>query len=169
MPVGNAPADTRVFNALQAACAAARTPYWQAIRDAHRREERSCVAALRAEKAVQDAGIDQVASELTTRTLATRLVSALRSERRRTFGVDALMREYCLSSEEGIALMCLAEALLRIPDSATADRLIADKIGKKDWQRHLGGSQALSVNAATWGCCQRLPFNLAPRTSYCSI
>ena len=151
MPVGNAPADTRVFNALQAACAAARTPYWQAIRDAHRREERSCVAALRAEKAVQDAGIDQVASELTTRTLATRLVSALRSERRRTFGVDALMREYCLSSEEGIALMCLAEALLRIPDSATADRLIADKIGKKNWQRHLGGSQALSVNAATWG------------------
>ena len=61
------------------------------------------------------------------------------------------MHEFSLSSEEGVALMCLAEALLRIPDSATADRLIADKISKGDWRKHLGESPSLFVNAATWG------------------
>jgi RHH-type proline utilization regulon transcriptional repressor/proline dehydrogenase/delta 1-pyrroline-5-carboxylate dehydrogenase len=61
------------------------------------------------------------------------------------------MHEFSLSSEEGVALMCLAEALLRIPDSGTADRLIADKISKGDWRKHLGESPSLFVNAATWG------------------
>jgi RHH-type proline utilization regulon transcriptional repressor/proline dehydrogenase/delta 1-pyrroline-5-carboxylate dehydrogenase len=83
--------------------------------------------------------------------LAHRLVSSVREKRTRASGVDALMHEFSLSSEEGVALMCLAEALLRIPDSATADRLIADKISKGDWKKHLGESPSLFVNAATWG------------------
>ncbi|MCI4018722.1 proline dehydrogenase family protein, partial [Klebsiella pneumoniae] len=66
-------------------------------------------------------------------------------------GVDALMHEFSLSSEEGIALMCLAEALLRIPDNATRDRLIADKISDGNWKSHLNNSPSLFVNAAAWG------------------
>ncbi len=65
--------------------------------------------------------------------------------------LDAFMREYDLSSREGVLLMCLAEALLRIPDSATAERLIADKLGSGAWKRHLGHSASFWVNASTWG------------------
>ncbi len=61
------------------------------------------------------------------------------------------MREYDLSSQEGVALMCLAEALLRIPDAATRDALIADKIGGGEWRAHVGQSPSPFVNAATWG------------------
>ena len=60
------------------------------------------------------------------------------------------MSEYDLSSSEGIVLMCLAEALLRIPDAETADRLIADKLSDADWEAHLGTSESLLVNAGTW-------------------
>jgi RHH-type proline utilization regulon transcriptional repressor/proline dehydrogenase/delta 1-pyrroline-5-carboxylate dehydrogenase len=66
-------------------------------------------------------------------------------------GVDAFMREYGLSSEEGVILMCLAEALLRIPDAETADRFIAEKIAGGQWERHRGHSDSLLVNASTWG------------------
>ncbi|HEY7765442.1 MAG TPA: bifunctional proline dehydrogenase/L-glutamate gamma-semialdehyde dehydrogenase PutA, partial [Aestuariivirgaceae bacterium] len=66
-------------------------------------------------------------------------------------GIDAFMHEYSLSSEEGVVLMCLAEALLRIPDADTADKLIADKLGGKDWQKHVGHSESLFVNASAWG------------------
>ena len=65
--------------------------------------------------------------------------------------VQGLLQEFALSSQEGIALMCLTEALLRIPDAATRDALIRDKIGQADWKSHLGQSQSLFVNAATWG------------------
>ena len=78
------------------------------------------------------------------------LVTAIRARQRETSGVDALLREYDLSSSEGIVLMCLAEALLRIPDADTADRLIADKLGSADWQARLGTSDSLFVNASTW-------------------
>ncbi|MBC7499395.1 MAG: trifunctional transcriptional regulator/proline dehydrogenase/L-glutamate gamma-semialdehyde dehydrogenase, partial [Herminiimonas sp.] len=91
------------------------------------------------------------ATDQAIRELAHRLVGAVRQKRTRASGVDALMHEFSLSSEEGVALMCLAEALLRIPDHQTADRLIADKISKGDWRRHLGESPSLFVNAATWG------------------
>ena len=83
--------------------------------------------------------------------LAKRLVEQVRSRQRELGGLDAFMGEYDLSSEEGIVLMCLAEALLRIPDAPTADRLIADKLGDADFRRHLGASESLFVNAATWG------------------
>ena len=65
--------------------------------------------------------------------------------------LDAFMREYDLSSEEGVLLMCLAEALLRIPDDETAEKLIADKLSEADWDKHLGASDSLFVNASTWG------------------
>ena len=66
-------------------------------------------------------------------------------------GVEALMQEYDLSSEEGVVLMCMAEALLRIPDSDTADKLIADKLAEGDWAAHKGQSRSFFVNASTWG------------------
>ncbi len=83
--------------------------------------------------------------------LAIQLVEAAREGRREQGGVDSLLHEYGLSSEEGVLLLCLAEALLRIPDAATADRLIAGTIGSGDWARHLGHSNSLLVNASTWG------------------
>ena len=81
---------------------------------------------------------------------AAALVAAIRRRQQDASGVDALLRAYDLSSGEGIVLMCLAEALLRIPDADTADRLIADKLGSADWQAHLGKSESLFVNASTW-------------------
>ena len=86
-----------------------------------------------------------------TETMARELVAHVRTERRRAGGIDALLHTYDLSTREGVALMCLAEALLRVPDPATAERLIRDKIGGADWQRHLGDSESLFVNASTWG------------------
>ena len=83
--------------------------------------------------------------------LASRLVKAAREGRHEQGGLDSLLHEYGLSSEEGVLLLCLAEALLRIPDAATADRLIAGTIGSGDWARHLGHSDSLLVNASTWG------------------
>src|SRR5690606_14725349 len=65
--------------------------------------------------------------------------------------IEAFMREYDLSSEEGVLLMCVAEALLRVPDQDTADKLIRDKLGEADWGAHLGKSESMLVNASTWG------------------
>ena len=65
--------------------------------------------------------------------------------------MQGLIQEFSLSSQEGVALMCLAEALLRIPDTATRDALIRDKIGDGNWQSHSGQSPSVFVNAATWG------------------
>jgi len=82
---------------------------------------------------------------------ALRLVEAVRAARPSGGGLDALLRQYHLASREGVVLMCLAEALLRIPDADTADRLIADKIAAGDWEDYLGSSDSLLVNASTWG------------------
>ncbi len=86
--------------------------------------------------------------------LALRIAKALR-ERKASAGragiVQGLLQEFSLSSQEGVALMCLAEALLRIPDKATRDALIRDKISHGQWDAHLGKSPSLFVNAATWG------------------
>ncbi|NHC06374.1 bifunctional proline dehydrogenase/L-glutamate gamma-semialdehyde dehydrogenase PutA [Azonexus fungiphilus] len=117
----------------------------QAIRAAHRRDESQCVAALCDEVRALPRDAGQVAD------LARQLVEAVRRQRRHASGVDHLMHEFSLSSQEGVALMCLAEALLRIPDALTVDRLIRDKISRGDWAAHLGGSPSLFVNAATWG------------------
>ncbi len=85
-----------------------------------------------------------------TQRLAASLAQGVRNARSRAGGVDALMLEFSLDSREGVALMCLAEALLRIPDAATRDRLIRDKIGGGDWRAHVGRSPSLFVNAAAW-------------------
>ena len=83
--------------------------------------------------------------------MAARLVRAVRRNKAREGGIDAFLQQYDLSSEEGVLLMCIAEALLRIPDADTADKLIADKITSARWKDHLGESDSLFVNASTWG------------------
>ena len=83
--------------------------------------------------------------------IAASLVRAVRRESAKESGIDAFLSQYDLSSEEGVLLMCIAEALLRIPDADTADRLIADKITSASWKDHLGESESLFVNASTWG------------------
>ena len=83
--------------------------------------------------------------------LARQLVTQVRSMERSQGGVDALLNQYDLSTQEGVLLMCLAEALLRIPDTTTIDKLIQDKLSNAEWSRHLGQSASLLVNASTWG------------------
>ncbi|PHK95472.1 trifunctional transcriptional regulator/proline dehydrogenase/L-glutamate gamma-semialdehyde dehydrogenase [Pseudoroseomonas rhizosphaerae] len=119
-------------------------PLRDAITRATRRPETECLPPLLAAAALSPAQEEQAAA------LARRLVLGLRA-RPRQGGVEALMREFSLSSQEGVALMCLAEALLRIPDTATRDALIRDKIAGGDWRAHLGRSGSLFVNAVTWG------------------
>src|SRR6201981_396775 len=78
------------------------------------------------------------------------LVASVRRERIGKGGIDAFLHEYALSSPEGVALLCLAEALLRVPDAETVDRLIRDKIGEANWESHLGRSESIFVKASTW-------------------
>jgi RHH-type proline utilization regulon transcriptional repressor/proline dehydrogenase/delta 1-pyrroline-5-carboxylate dehydrogenase len=115
------------------------------IAAALRRPEAECVQAL-----LPLARLDPQRAAA-ARQVAEKLVRELRERRSKASGVDALMREFSLSSQEGVALMCLAEALLRVPDSATADALIRDKLARGDWRAHLGRSESLFVNAAAWG------------------
>ncbi|MEO6075926.1 MAG: bifunctional proline dehydrogenase/L-glutamate gamma-semialdehyde dehydrogenase, partial [Dokdonella sp.] len=82
---------------------------------------------------------------------ASELVARVRAKADQQSAVESFMREYDLSSEEGVLLMCVAEALLRIPDSETADKLIRDKLGEANWRKHLGESESVFVNASTWG------------------
>ncbi|MES2205510.1 MAG: trifunctional transcriptional regulator/proline dehydrogenase/L-glutamate gamma-semialdehyde dehydrogenase [Pseudomonadota bacterium] len=119
------------------------SPLRSAITKAYRLEEPTAVKELLAH--INDTHQPAIKS------LARKLVTKVREKRARASGIDALMLEFSLSSEEGVALMCLAEALLRIPDSQTIDRLIADKIHKGNWKKHLGKSPSLFVNAASWG------------------
>lgn len=78
-------------------------------------------------------------------------VQKLHAARNHSTGVNQLMQEYSLSTPEGVALMCLAESLLRIPDSHTRNELIRDKLGQADWAAHLGNSTSMFVNAGAWG------------------
>src|ERR1700728_3578555 len=79
------------------------------------------------------------------------LVAGARARRDERPFLDAFLQEFGLSNQEGIALMCIAEALVRIPDDATADRLIAEKLASGNWAAHRGRSDSLFVNASTWG------------------
>ncbi len=83
--------------------------------------------------------------------LGVALVEGARARRDDRPFLDAFLQEFGLSNQEGIALMCIAEALLRIPDDATADRLIAEQLSTGDWSAHAGKSESLFVNASTWG------------------
>jgi len=83
--------------------------------------------------------------------VASALVEGARARRDERPFLDAFLQEFGLSNQEGIALMCIAEALLRIPDDPTADRLIAEQLANGDWSAHSGRSESLFVNASTWG------------------
>jgi RHH-type transcriptional regulator, proline utilization regulon repressor / proline dehydrogenase / delta 1-pyrroline-5-carboxylate dehydrogenase len=96
------------------------------------------------------AGLPQAAAQSTV-ARAEDWVTRVRAMRDQQSPLDAFMQQYDLSSEEGVLLMCLAEALLRIPDDDTAEKLIADKLAGADWEAHLGRSDSLFVNASTWG------------------
>jgi len=77
-------------------------------------------------------------------------ITRLRGPGRHQTTLDSFLKEYDLSSQEGVLLMCLAEALLRIPDSATADRLIEDRLSRGHWEDHLENGAPVLVNAASW-------------------
>ena len=82
---------------------------------------------------------------------ARQMVLQIRQDQKGNGAIDALLKEFSLSSEEGVVLMCLAEALLRVPDKHTQDALIRDKISQGQWSSHLGASDSLFVNASSWG------------------
>ncbi|MDO4682389.1 MAG: trifunctional transcriptional regulator/proline dehydrogenase/L-glutamate gamma-semialdehyde dehydrogenase [Lautropia sp.] len=128
---------------------APQTPQRAAITAAWRRPEPECVSWLL--KQAEEPAL--VAEPYTSRVkaLARQLVEGLRRRQKGGSGVEALIQEFSLSSQEGVALMCLAEALLRIPDRETRDALIRDKISHGDWKSHLGHSPSVFVNATTWG------------------
>ena len=114
------------------------------INEALRMAELTSITTLIEKAALTDTQVEKV------RTLAMRLVEQVRSERKKTTGIDSFLTEYALSSNEGVALMCLAEALLRVPDNATVNSLIKDKLASADWASHSGQSDSFFVNATTW-------------------
>ncbi len=124
-----------------------RTPdvLMDAMTAAYHRDETDLIKALVAQSRLPDAERELVLAR------AGELVARVRTKAKDAGAVESLMREYDLSSEEGVMLMCVAEALLRIPDADTADKLIRDKLGDADWQSHMGQSDSLFVNASTWG------------------
>jgi RHH-type proline utilization regulon transcriptional repressor/proline dehydrogenase/delta 1-pyrroline-5-carboxylate dehydrogenase len=81
---------------------------------------------------------------------ASMLINVARLKQKDASGLQAFLNHYDLSSHEGVVLMCIAEALLRIPDSNTIDALISDKLSSANWDKHLGESHSLFVNASTW-------------------
>jgi len=119
-------------------------PLRGAIEAAHRADEAARLEALLGDAAMDAAALQRVADT------ARGLVEKMRRRRTGFAGLDDFLGEYGLSNSEGVVLMCLAEALLRIPDAETANRLIRDKIVDADWEGHLGASDSVLVNASTW-------------------
>ncbi len=115
------------------------------INDNYLADEQAIVRALAAEADPGEAARENILNT------AAQLVRAVRKNTKNDGGIEAFLKTYDLSSDEGVLLMCIAEALLRIPDADTADRLIADKITSAKWQDHVGSSDSLFVNASTWG------------------
>ena len=115
------------------------------INDNYLADEQTVVRALAAKADPGDAARRKIIDT------AAQLVRAVRKNTKNDGGIEAFLKTYDLSSDEGVLLMCIAEALLRIPDADTADRLIADKITSAKWQDHVGTSDSLFVNASTWG------------------
>ena len=115
------------------------------ITDAWSMDETPAVATLLDHAELPSAQGERVLAQ------AAELVARVRVKAADQSAVESFMRQYDLSSEEGVLLMCVAEALLRIPDRLTTDKLIRDKLGEADWKKHLGTSDSLFVNASTWG------------------
>ncbi|HEY1073977.1 bifunctional proline dehydrogenase/L-glutamate gamma-semialdehyde dehydrogenase PutA [Brevundimonas sp.] len=109
------------------------------------RDERAVVAELLAKPGLTTAERADVFRD------AVALVDQARASQKKQGVVESFLQEFSLGTREGLALMCLAEALLRTPDADTRDRLIAEKIGSADWASHMGQSDSLFVNASTWG------------------
>ncbi|RJS91894.1 bifunctional proline dehydrogenase/L-glutamate gamma-semialdehyde dehydrogenase PutA [Salinisphaera sp. Q1T1-3] len=120
-------------------------PTYQPVLATYRADEAEQVTRL-----LETAALDAQAADA-VESAAAALVEIVRDKASQGGGIDAFMAEYELSSAEGVVLMCLAEALLRIPDAATIDKLIEDKIGGSNWESHLGESKSWFVNASTWG------------------
>ena len=120
-------------------------PIRQKIRDFYRIDEEEAMKYILPEAEISLAARSRAWER------ARKMVVRIRKENTENSGIDALLNEYSLSSEEGVVLMCLAEALLRVPDKGTQDKLIQDKIGQGSWSRHIGGSESLFVNASSWG------------------
>src|SRR5262245_7077497 len=118
---------------------------WDVLDALKYQEEDAAVAALLADLPLDGAGRASVNAE------ARALVERARGLKRRKGVMESFLEEFGLSNAEGLALMCLAEALLRVPDEATADKLIAEKISTGRWAEHLGNSDNWLVNAGTWG------------------
>ena len=116
-----------------------------AIRAVNTGDEHQCLAQCLATARLDHETVRRIQES------ARKLVAAARRQIQQHAGVEAFLGEYDLSSEEGVLLMCLAEALLRIPDDETAERLIADHLARGQWDTHLGASSSLLVNASTWG------------------
>ncbi|WP_374346078.1 bifunctional proline dehydrogenase/L-glutamate gamma-semialdehyde dehydrogenase PutA [Phenylobacterium sp.] len=107
-------------------------------------DERAAATTLLAARPLSPDEREEVRQEAET------LVRLARRGARRQGVVESFLQEFSLSTREGLALMCLAEALLRTPDEETRDRLIAEKIASADWSSHMGRSDSLLVNASTW-------------------
>lgn len=120
-------------------------PSFSPLRDAFLADESRTLDAL-----IPIARLSQEANARANAT-ARALVEAVRARQQKHSGMQSFLTQYDLSSQEGVLLMCVAEALLRIPDAATADKLIKDKFAQGDWKKHLGASDSLLVNAGTWG------------------
>jgi len=118
---------------------------WDRLDDLKFADEREVIARLLASRPLSPEARAAVAAE------AASLVDAARQGARHQGVVEGFLKEFSLGTKEGLALMCLAEALLRTPDADTRDRLIAEKIALADWASHLGKSESLFVNASTWG------------------
>ena len=115
------------------------------IRQNYRQSEEDAVARLLPLFDIHNSMMDRILAK------ARELSTEIRSVQGKKGSVDVLLQEFSLSSEEGVLLMCLAEALLRIPDNHTQDQLIRDKLLGGDWSAHLKGSGSMFVNASAWG------------------
>ena len=115
------------------------------IRQTKHADEADCVARL-----LQDSPLSEVQRERIV-SRGRMLVAGCRQDSEKSGMMDRFMQQYSLSSKEGVAMMCLAESLLRVPDAETADDLIAEKILSGNWDGHRGASESLFVNASTWG------------------
>ena len=117
----------------------------QSLQEAFLADETMCVSNL-----LNQLDISQEQTRIIQRR-AYQFVENVRENNESNGGLNAFLQEYDLSSKEGVVLLCLAEALLRIPDANTADMLIRDKLLTANWEQHLGSSASWFVNASTWG------------------
>ncbi len=120
------------------------SPLRRIIEDHHRADEAESVEQMIEASAIGPSVEKQIEAH------AAELVKGVREKGLGGGSLDAFLHEYELSNQEGVTLMCLAEALLRIPDADTANKLIKDKISEADWDRHIGQSESIFVNASTW-------------------